>query len=142
MKYYSEQTKKFYDTEADLVEAEQKSAELKEKREATKKELAKKVESADARVEAARDAYKAVQEEIDKIVEEANQKIKDLIEPAKKEIKDAEYARAEAIREFNSKYGVYTTTYSGDRAIKEYERFAHYFDNAFKNIWDPFKWLW
>lgn len=142
MKYYSEELKKFYNTESELIEAEKESACLKERAESTKKELAKKVEAAEKRVEDAYDAYQEVRKSADKIVEEANEKIKQIIDPAKQEIKDAEYARTEAIKEFNSKYGVYTTTYSGDKALKEYERFARSFDETFRDFWKPFSWLW
>lgn len=142
MKYYSEILKKMYDSEKDLLEAEKKSADLKEKVEATKKALAKKVQDADARLDVARDAYKEAEEEAAKILEEAISKIKDIIEPAKEEIKDAKYARAEAIREFNSKYGAYTTTYNGEKALKEYESFVDQINNTFESMWTPIKWIW
>ena len=43
MKYYSEELKKFYNTESELIEAEKESACLKERAESTKKELEKAV---------------------------------------------------------------------------------------------------
>ena len=50
MRYYSDELKKFYDKEEDLVEAETEAKEKKELTEVTRKELAKKIEQADSNI--------------------------------------------------------------------------------------------
>lgn len=137
MKYYSEVLKKVYDTEEELKNAESSA----EKVECSKKELAKKVEQADKRIELAYDNYSEAKKKVNSIIDEANKKIKEVMEPARKEIKDAELAKTEAIKEFNSKYGVYITTYSGERALKEYEKFAKTFDSMLDKFFTT-SWLW
>lgn len=142
MKYYSENLKKFYDSEQELLDAEKKANEQKEIAELSRKEMAKKVELANSRIDLAYSNYEEAKKQVAEIVEEAKNKIKELIEPAKKEIRDAQNERLEAIREFNSKYGVYTETYSGDKAIEQYNRVINHFDSIFENVWKPFSsWL-
>ena len=63
MKYYSEQLEKFYDSEADLIEAEKSELEKKHLAEVSRKELAKKVEAADKRIELAYENYEKVKKE-------------------------------------------------------------------------------
>lgn len=142
LKFYSEETKKFYDTEEELVKAEKDAKEQKELIEVSRKELAKKVEEADSRIELAYQSYEKAKEEVSTIIEDAKKKAQEILEPAKKEIKDAEFARAEAIQNFNSKYGVYTTTYTGKKAQQEYNRIVNHFNNIFKDAWKPFSWFW
>ena len=134
MKYYSEYLNKFYDSEEELVSAEKEAQE--------KKEMAKKVDMANTRIELAYQNYEVAKKQVNEIVEEAKKKIKEIIEPAKKEIKDAENERLEAIRDFNSKYGVYTETYTGDKAVEQYNRAVRHFNSIFENVWKPFSsWL-
>lgn len=142
MKYYSEDLKKFYDSEEELVSAEKEAQEKKELAEVSRKEMAKKVDTANTRIKLAYENYEDAKKQVNEIVEEAKKKIKETIEPAKKEIKDAENERLEAIRDFNSKYGVYTETYTGDKAVEQYNRAVRHFNSIFENVWKPFSsWL-
>ena len=76
------------------------------------------------------------------IINEAKKQVKDILDPAKKEISDAENERMEAIKEFNEKYGVYTETFSGDKAVEQYNRVLNQFNSTFENFWKPFyNWL-
>ena len=78
----------------------------------------------------------------EKIINEAKKQVKNILDPAKKEISDAENARMEAIKEFNEKYGVYTETFSGDKAVEQYNRVLNQFNSTFENFWKPFyNWL-
>lgn len=138
MKYYSEDLKKLYDSEEELVSAEKEAQEKKELAEVSRKEMAKKVDMANTRIELAYENYEEAKKQVNEIVEEAKKKINEIIEPAKKEIKDAENERLEAIRDFNSKYGVYTETYTGDKAVEQYNRTINHFNSIFENIWEPF----
>lgn len=143
MKYYSEKLDKIYNTEEELNKAESAAEEEKALVEVTRKDLAKKVDEANSRIEEAYENYNKAKIEAKKIADEAKQKIQEILEPAKKEIKGAEYAKVEAIKEFNSKFGVYTATYSGEKAVAEYNRLVSQFSNVFDNIWRPFSsWIW
>lgn len=138
MRYYSDELKRIYDTEEDLVKAELEARKEKELSEVTRKQLAKKVEEADEKIDKAYEEYEAVKQEIQKIVDETNEKISNMINSAKKNIKDAEDERLIAIKDFNSKYGVYTETYSGDKATKQYNRIVNHFNSIFENVFNPF----
>ena len=138
MKYYSEDLKKFYDSEEELVSAEKEAQEKRELAEVSRKEMAKKVDMANTRIELAYENYEDAKKQVNEIVEEAQKKIDEIIEPVKKEIKDAENERLEAIRDFNSKYGVYTETYTGDKAVEQYNRAVRHFNSIFENVWKPF----
>ena len=143
MRYYSDELKKFYDKEEDLVKAETEAKEKKELTEVTRKELAKKVEQADSSIEIAYDNYNKAKEEVPKLVDETKTKINQIMEPARKQIEEAEHAKYEAIKEFNSKYGVYTATYTGDKAEQHYNKMIKHFNSVFENMWKPFSnWLW
>ena len=140
MKYYSETLKKFYDTEADLVDAEKAEEEKLAKVESTKKQLAKAVEVADKNVDLAYEQYDKAQQDIVKLKEEYEKKIQEVLKPAVKAVTDATSERAKAIRAFNDKYGVYTTSYTGDKALKEYEKITKRFCDIFNMDYFPFIW--
>ena len=138
MKYYSEKLNKTFDTEADCLAAEKKHEEelaAKKKQEeqalATKKELAKEIESAEEKVNLAYKDYDAAVEAVKKLREEFNKKAEEILNPAKEAISKAQEDRYKAIRAFNERYGVYTTTLSGDKAAKELDRITHWIDSVF-----------
>lgn len=142
MKYYSEDLQKFYDSEADLLKAEDEAKKQKDIAEHSRKEMAKKIDEANARIDAANQSYDAAKKHVNDIINEAKKQVKNILDPAKKEIIDAENARVEAIMEFNKKYGVYTETFSGDKAVERYNRVLNQFNSAFENVWKPFyNWL-
>lgn len=142
MKYYSEDLKKFYDSESDLLKAEEEAKKQKDIAENSRKEMARKIDEANARIDTAYKSYEAAKKQVNDIINEAKKQVKNILDPAKKEISDAENARMEAIKEFNKKYGVYTETFSGDKAMEQYNRVLNQFNSAFENVWKPFyNWL-
>lgn len=142
MKYYSEDLKKFYDSESDLLKAEDEAKKQKDIAENSRKEMARKIEEANDRIDRAYQSYDAAKKQVNDIINEAKKQVKNILDPAKKEISDAENDRMEAIKEFNEKYGVYTETFSGDKAVEQYNRVLNQFNSAFENFWKPFyNWL-
>lgn len=142
MKYYSEDLKKFYDSESDLLKAEEEASKQKAIAKISRKEMAKNIDEANTRIDKAYQSYDAAKKQVGELIAETRQKAKSILDPAKKEISDAENARMEAIKEFNKKYGVYTETLSGDKAVAQYNRVLNTFSNAFESMWKPFyNWL-
>ena len=142
IKYYSEDLKKFYDSESDLLKAEDEAKKQKDIAENSRKEMARKIDEANDRIDRAYQSYDAAKKQVNDIINEAKKQVKDILDPAKKEISDAENARMEAIKEFNEKYGVYTETFSGDKAVEQYNRVLNHFNSTFENFWKPFyNWL-
>lgn len=103
-----------------------------------KKELANAVELAEKNLQEACQNYELKKEEAKKLRKECEQKIVDLLEPARKAIDDANLAKYEAIKNYNAKYGTYTVTYSGDKAFEEYRRLTHDIFDAARLFWDWF----
>ena len=103
MKYYSEDLKKFYDSEADLLKAEDEAKKQKDIAENSRKEMARKIDEANDRIDRAYQSYDAAKKQVNDIINEAKKQVKNILDPAKKEISDAENARMEAIKEFNEK---------------------------------------
>ena len=142
MKYYSESLKKFYDSESDLLKAEEEEKKQQAIAETSRKEMAKNIEEANTRIDKAYQEYEVAKKKVEDLIAETRQKVKSILDPAKKEISDAENARMEAIKEFNEKYGVYTETFSGDKAVEQYNRVLNQFNSTFENFWKPFyNWL-
>ena len=142
MKYYSEDLKKFYDSESDLLKAEDEAKKQKDIAENSRKEMARKIDEANDRIDRAYQSYDAAKKQVNDIINEAKKQVKNILDPAKKEISDAENERMEAIKEFNEKYGVYTETFSGDKAVEQYNRVLNQINSTFENFWKPFyNWL-
>ena len=145
MKYYSEVLEKFYDDSNQLV-ADEKSyldkiaqEELMKQKEAArvathKKELAKRIEDADAALDKAYKDLQAAKATCKVILDESNAKVQETLNPAIKALKEAEQCRVDAIQEFNEHYGVFKTSYTGDRAQKEFERTYSMFSDIFKSL--------
>ena len=142
MKYYSESLKKFYDSESDLLKAEEEEKKQQAIAETSRKEMAKNIEEANTRIDKAYQEYEVAKKKVDDLIAETRQKVKSILDPAKKEISDAENDRMEAIKEFNEKYGVYTETFSGDKAVEQYNRVLNQINSTFENFCKPFyNWL-
>ena len=131
MKYYSEITKDFYNSEKEAIKAEEVAIVEKEKQEALKakkekdlteqkKQFAKKIDEAEAKLDKAYKNYKDVQS-----------RCKQELAVAYKEISDAEAERVDAIKNFNTAFGVYRTCYTGERAQKEFDRLFSSLMNSF-----------
>ena len=146
MKYYSETMKKFFDTQEQLETEEKEFEEKKNKEEAEKaeklaniskekKQLSKAIEEAIDKVQNARAAYTLAKEEAAKILEESNDKAESILNTAKQELKKAESEKTQAIVAFNSKFGPYSTTYTGEKARKEYLETVELINDIFSNFW-------
>ena len=140
MKYYSELTKKAYDTEDECVNAEKLFAEeeAKKKEEASnlskeKKELAKIIDLADEELDRAYHEYNDAREKATKIMSEAEAEAEKVVTEASNKVKAAQRKRYEAIYNFNKRFGVYTAHYDGDKALKELRRSTEWINNIFGN---------
>ena len=140
MKFYSELLEKFYDQPEALLEAEvayQKK--LKEDKAAEtsltarKKELATAVDKADAELDAAYRELDDAKVRCKAILDESNKMMNEILDPATKKVKDAQRARVDAIRAFNKEFGVFRTSYTGDKAVKEFERTSRLIDELFSH---------
>lgn len=145
MRYYSDVLKKFFDKEDELIKAEEQheklQKELEEKKAkgkqeivADKKLMAKAVEDADKEIDEAQEQYtKAIQEAKD-VIQKAKEEADKIVSPAKEKLNEARQKRYDAIKSFNSKYGPYSVTYTGDKAYTEFKRnydFINQFFNEF-----------
>jgi len=141
MKFYSEVLEKVFD-DVDTLKSEEAAyqkelAEQKAKEDAItsrKKELAKAVEVADNELDAAYEAYEEAKKTCDEMREETKRLIAEIMEPATQIVKTAQAKRLEAIQNFNKEFGAFRTTYTGDRAQKEFERSLASFDTLFKQL--------
>lgn len=143
MKYYSDTLGKLFETEKELNEAEaaqkaeeEKKHELIANASKEKKELAAKIENADKELDEAYKDLDAAREVARKVQRDALKKVEDILHPAEERVKKAQAYRYDAIREFNRKYGAFTTKLTGAKAAEEMSRawraFDHFFDDFFK----------
>jgi hypothetical protein len=136
MKFYSEELEQFFDTEEQCLAEEEKARIAAEEKKVTKAKLAKAVEDADKALDL---AYEGLEEAKNKVLElqkEYDAKVDEIMDPALEAIKECNKARTDAIREFNDKYGVYTTTYTGNKALNEFAKV----DNMLNQLWKRFYW--
>lgn len=136
MKFYSEELKKFFDTEEQCLAEEEKARVEAEEKKVTKAKLAKAVEDAEKDLD---EAYAGLEEAKAKVAElqkEYDEKVDAIMNPARDRIKECAKLRAEAIKEFNEHFGVYTTTYSGNKALNELAKTASILDK----LWNRFYW--
>lgn len=133
MKYYSELLETMFETPESLMDAEnthlnelakqQEEAALKKSQESKRrKELAQKVEAADKEVEAAYKNFEKAKAEANAIMSQAQEVADQLIRPAAVAVEDAHKQRVKAISEFNAEFGPFTTSYTGDKAKREFDR--------------------
>ncbi len=153
MRYFSDLTKKYYDTEKDCIKAEEeynkeqervtnalKKATLeKEKKDKEiqlkKKELAKAIEDAEQEVTEANNVYDAAKEKAREIYAEAKKKADELLDVASAKVKDAEEKKYKAVAEFNRNFGPYTTTITGAKAAELYNNTIKSLNNFWRNFY-------
>lgn len=134
MKFYSDTLKRFFDTAEQCLAAEEKARQLSEEKKVTKAKLAKDVEEADKALD---DAYVKLEEAKKKVAElqkEYDQKVDSVMNPVCDLIKECSRNRAEAIKKFNDHFGVYTTTYTGNKALNEMLKLESILDK----VWNRF----
>lgn len=135
MKFYSEELKEFFDTEEQCLAEEEEARQKAEEKKVTKAKLAKAVEDADKALD---DAYEGLEEAKKKVTElqkEYGAKVDEIMNPTRDLIRECTKNRAEAIRAFNEKFGVYTTTYTGNKALNEMLKMEKLMDNMFRKFW-------
>lgn len=150
MKFYSETLKKLFDSETELVKAEERATKLqqeeqdrKNKVSAEKKIAATKVQLATEAYDNATDAFEKKKKEILKdlddaeakaaeIINAANDKADAALKEATEELNKARIAKRDAITEFNKSYGPYKTVLTKEAAEKEYNRIAQDINTFFR----------
>ena len=103
-----------------------------------KRELAEAIEKAEEKVDEANKLYEIAQQQASEILKQANKEATDIVSKAKAKVQVAENLKLDALLNFTKEFGVYTTTYSGNKAIEEYRKATKRFDDAFKSFWTNF----
>lgn len=135
MKYYSEVLKKVFDSIAELEKAEKSHKEGLVKEAEGKKALATRIEQAGKEVDKAYEDYEKAKEKAAKVLEESNKNIETILNEAKDVIKKAEENKRDAIQKFNQRYGPYTTTYTGEKALNEFNKVVDSLSKDFLRFW-------
>ena len=135
MRYYSDELKQFFDTEEKLLAEEEKARQATEEKKITKAKLAKAVEDADRALDNAYESLEKAKAEVEELQKEYDAKVDAIMNPVKDHLKLMQRQRADAIKAFNDKFGVYTTTYTGNKALNEMIKMEKIFDNIFKRFY-------
>ena len=135
MRFYSDELKKFFDTEAQCLAEEEKARVEAEEKKVTKAKLAKAVEDADKDLDEAYAGLEEAKKQVAELQKEYDEKVDAIMTPARDLIKECTKARAEAIKEFNDNFGVYTTTYTGNKALNEFVKAEEMLNKLFKRIY-------
>lgn len=135
MKFYSEELKQFFDTEEQCLAEEEKARVEAEEKKVTKAKLAKEVEDADKALDEAYEGLKLAKEQVEELQKEYDQKVDEIMNPARDRVRECIKLRADAIKNFNDNFGVYTTTYSGNKALNEFAKTAAMIDNFWKRFY-------
>lgn len=136
---------KTYETVEECVKAEKaldeaeaaKEKALAEKKNAIsvrKKEKAAAIQKAEDALNLASTELDKTREDARKLVEEAQEKARAMIKEASAKYRVASEARYKAISDFNKEFGTYTTTYTGQKALEEYNRAVRHFNDFFDNF--------
>lgn len=136
MRFYSDELKKFFDTEEQCLAEEEKARAEAEEKKVTKAKLAKAVEDAEKDLDEAYAGLEEAKQKVAELQKEYDDKVDAIMNPARDLIKECVKARAEAIKEFNDNFGVYTTTYTGNKALNEFAKTANMIDQ----LWKRFYW--
>lgn len=118
-----------------LAETEKKNALSKKK-----KEMANAIQAAEDEVALSLTAYDKAKEEANKLVSEAKEKAKEVLKEAEKKYEEAIGKRYEAIKDFNEEFGAYTTVYTGNKALEEYNKAVRRMNRWFDSFFSPFIW--
>jgi DNA repair ATPase RecN len=136
MKFYSEELKEFFDTEEQCLAEEEKARVEAEEKKVTKAKLAKAIEDADKDLDEACAGLEVAKQQVAELQKEYDEKVDAIMNPARDLIKECTKARADAIKAFNDKFGVYTTTYTGNKALNEFAKL----DNMMNQLWKRIYW--
>ena len=137
MKFYSEKLEKFFDSEAECKKAEEENlnkSEIEKVDSKDRKIYAKVIEEADKALEEEYAKYEEAKKKIIQLKKKCDEECEKILLDAKKELKVAQDKKFAAVQKFNEKFGPYTISYTGDKALKEMRR--HFDTNA-----DLFHWF-
>lgn len=134
MKYISEITGKTYNTADECIAAEKAIAETKKTESQRKKELCTQIEDAEKLISEAHEKDKAVRDEVRKELEALKAKLKE----SRKAIDDAELKKYEAVCAFVKEFGPYKKTYTGEEAVKEYNKSVKFWQDLFDAFYKDF----
>lgn len=135
MRYYSDELKKFYDTEEALLAAEETARKQAEETKITKAKLAKNIEEAKAAVDDAYIQFDEAKAKVEELQKEYDAKVNEIMDPVRSNLQKCVAAKRDAIQEFNKNYGAYTTVYKGNDAINEWIKTAKSIDKIFNRLW-------
>ena len=68
------------------------------------------------------------------MIEDAQAKAREHIKDAADKYRKASDERYKALSDFNKEFGTYTTTYTGQQALEEYNRMTRHFNDIFDSI--------
>lgn len=122
------------DAESKILKEREALAEKERDKSKLKKKLSGEVDKAEEALKKAYADYEAAKERARKILEESNQQMLDILNPAKKAVEDAELAKTQAIKNFNKECGPYQKIYTGEAAQAELDRFNKQFNNLFVDL--------
>ena len=135
MRFYSDDLKQIFDTEEQCLAEEEKARQAQEKKKVTKAKLAKAVEDADFALDKAYEELKQAKEAVSELQKEYDAKVAAIMNSARDKIKECTKLRAEAIKNFNDRFGVYTTTYTGNKALNEFAKMCADMDYLWKRFY-------
>lgn len=155
MKYYSELLDKLFDDDEQLIKEENRYYELthpdvdtetsvsmsaeetsdKKLISKEKKELSQKIEEADTALDLAYENYEKAKAKVVELKKETDQKCQDIIKEAKKQLRAAQDSKYARVASFNDKFGPYSVSYTGDKALKEMNRHLSWFDDLLNSFW-------
>lgn len=148
MKFYSEKLEKFFDSEDECKKAEEDlntlpsmpyqecdtTTDVEKADSKDRKQYAKKIEEADKALEEEYAKYEEAKKKIIQLKKKCDEECEKILVEAKKQLKVAQDKKFAAVQKFNEKFGPYTISYTGDKALKEMRR--HFDTNA-----DLFHWF-
>ena len=134
MKFYSDELKKFFGTEEACLAAEETAKQEAEEKKVTKAKLAKDIEEADKAIDEAYAELDKANEAVQELKKEYDAKADAIMNPARENLQKCLTNRRDAIRAFNDKFGVYTTTYRGSDAVNEWIKTTNLIDTVFNRF--------
>lgn len=147
MKFYSEKLEKFFDTEKECADAElnfekeeKEKKDLAEVKSNERKQYAKLIEEADKMLDEEYSKYEDVKKKIVELKKKCDEECEKLLVDAKKELKQAQDKKFSAVQKFNEKFGPYTISYTGDKALKEMRRHLDTNGDLFHWFFPFFNW--
>lgn len=147
MKYYSEVLDDKFNSEEELLKAEEEYKALQQSKKEKadkeralvskeKKASAELIKKAEDEVSVAQERFNEAKKEAQEILDKARKEAEDIIRSSSKELSAAQEKRYKALREFNEKFGPYTVSYTGEKAYNEFKKAVDYFNDIFNWNWN------